>query len=57
MAHKFGVPQSFISKIESGERRMDIIELLRYCSILKIDTMVFVKELLAEIKIGKGSGR
>ena len=53
LAKKLGVPQSFISKIESGERRIDVIDLFRYCDVLNIELVQFIKELIKEIKIGK----
>jgi transcriptional regulator with XRE-family HTH domain len=35
-------PQSFISKYESGERRLDLIELKQVCSALGISLKIFV---------------
>jgi transcriptional regulator with XRE-family HTH domain len=30
-------PHSFIGKVENQERRLDVVEYLRYCEALKID--------------------
>lgn len=30
VADTLGVPQSFVSKVESGERRLDVVEFLRF---------------------------
>ena len=38
-------PQSYISKVESGERGLDIIEYLSYCNGLGIDPIKWLKKL------------
>ena len=53
MATRLGVHQSFVSKIESGERRIDVIELFRYCEAIGIEVIQLIKELNKETKIGK----
>jgi transcriptional regulator with XRE-family HTH domain len=47
LAAKLDVPQSFISKIETGERRIDVLELRCLCKAIKIPLKDFV-ELLEE---------
>lgn len=36
VALRLGKPQSFVSKYESGERRLDVIEFLEVCEALSI---------------------
>ena len=36
LARKLGVPQQYISRYESGEARMDIVQLWRYCRALGV---------------------
>lgn len=43
LAKKLGRPQSFVSKYENGERRLDIVELREICQILEIPLSTFVK--------------
>lgn len=45
LAEQLGVPQSFVSKYESGERQLDILELRRVCQVLGIDLNDFVRQL------------
>lgn len=45
LAKILDVPQSFVSKVESGERRIDIIELIRICDVYNIDISEFVDNL------------
>ena len=36
LARKLGVPQQYVSRYESGETRMDIVQLWRYCRALGV---------------------
>ncbi|MGA2937428.1 MAG: helix-turn-helix transcriptional regulator [Syntrophobacteraceae bacterium] len=45
LAKRLGVPQSFVSKYESGERRLDILELRAVCASLGISLQKFVRRL------------
>ena len=43
VAAKFGKPQSYISKIESGERRLDVVEIKKFAKIYNKDISYFIK--------------
>ena len=38
-------PQSFVSKYESGERRLDVIEFLEVCKALKVSPATIIQQL------------
>ncbi len=38
-------PQSFVSKYESGERTLDVLELKQICQALEISLTTFIKQL------------
>jgi transcriptional regulator with XRE-family HTH domain len=44
-ALKLKRPQSFLSKCESGERRVDVVELMQLCEAYQIPTTAFVRKL------------
>lgn len=39
-------PQSYVSKIESGERNLDVIEFLVYTAALSIDPSKWIKKFI-----------
>ena len=43
LAHRLGQPQSFVSKYESGERRLDLLQLRQICEAVGISLPDFVK--------------
>jgi len=43
LAKKLRQPQSFVSKYESGERRLDLLELRQVCEALGISLSDFVR--------------
>lgn len=44
LAEKLHRPQSFVSKYENGERRIDLIEFLEIADALGIDTLKFITD-------------
>ena len=49
-AAALGKPQSFVSKCESGERRVDVIELMDLANVYKKGMSYFVAEPDAEVE-------
>ena len=45
LAEKLGVPQSFVSKYESGDRQLDILELRQVCKAVGISMQDFIRKL------------
>jgi transcriptional regulator with XRE-family HTH domain len=45
VAARLGEPQSFVSKYENGERRLDLIELRQICIALELPVHQLLKEL------------
>ena len=45
LARKLGEPQSFVSRYESGDRRLDVLELRQICVVLGISLADFIKQL------------
>lgn len=50
LAHRLGKPQSFVSKYESGERRLDVLELSDICAALSISLSEVVERLEAQLQ-------
>jgi transcriptional regulator with XRE-family HTH domain len=46
LAVKLGRKQSYVSKFERGERRLDLVEFLEVAEALGIDVLRFVDQLL-----------
>jgi transcriptional regulator with XRE-family HTH domain len=45
LAERLGQPQSFVSKYESGERRLDLLELRQICQAVGTSLEAFVRRL------------
>jgi transcriptional regulator with XRE-family HTH domain len=50
LAAKLRRHQSFVSKYESGERRLDILELRHICGILGISLVEFARQLESRLR-------
>lgn len=45
LADKLKKPQSFVAKVEKGERRVDVVEFLAIINTLGADPVKFIREL------------
>jgi transcriptional regulator with XRE-family HTH domain len=53
LASRLGVPQSFVSKYESGERRLDFLEVREVCLACGRSFVSFVQELEQRMEADK----
>lgn len=51
LAAHLGRQQLALSKIENGEHRPDIIELLMYLEAIGVDPVVFIEQLTVELDL------
>ena len=56
LSETLGMPQSFVSKYETGERRLDVIELREVCQSLGTTLAAFAKKLEARLAESKKGG-
>jgi len=45
LAERLGRPQSYVSKIERGERGLDVIEFLEIAKVIGFDPVEFLRKL------------
>lgn len=56
-ARRFKKPQSFISKCESGERRVDVVEFIEFCRSYDADPLEIMRLLAQRLKAQKPAKR
>jgi transcriptional regulator with XRE-family HTH domain len=57
LARKIGETQTFVSKCERGERRVDVVELRTFCRAFGSDLKLFVAALEKALDERAGKGR
>jgi transcriptional regulator with XRE-family HTH domain len=54
LAEKLDKPQSFIAKIENGERRVDMVEFLTVAAAIGIDPAKFIRKFQKQTLLPSG---
>lgn len=49
LAERLGRPQSFVSKVEGGDRRLDVIEFLQITAALNVEPEPIIRSVLAAL--------
>jgi transcriptional regulator with XRE-family HTH domain len=49
LAGRLGKPQSFVSKMERGERRLDVVELIVVARAIGVDEIGFLRMIAAAV--------
>lgn len=50
LAQALGHPQSFVAKMESGERRLDVVEFAHIAALLSIDPVNVLNVIMSKYK-------
>lgn len=50
LAEKMGEARSFVWKTETGERRLDAVELVRWCLACEADPVAVLKQIQTHVK-------
>jgi transcriptional regulator with XRE-family HTH domain len=50
VARQLRRPQSFVSKYEAGERRLDVVELIDVAAVIGVDVVVLINQLRDELE-------
>ena len=48
LAARLDVPFQFVSKVEKGERRLDVVEFVAYCEALGVDPRVGLEAIFRQ---------
>jgi len=57
LAERLRTQHSFVQKVENGERRLDLIEYLRYCEALGVDPIEGMRKVQNFVKARKLAGQ
>ncbi|WP_339695808.1 helix-turn-helix transcriptional regulator [Celeribacter baekdonensis] len=48
LASKLGEYQSFVARLESGQRRIDVVEFIELARVLNFDAASFIEEMMQD---------